>query len=75
MLATAILLIIVLSVTDKRNGAPPVALVPLAIFVGVTALTVAISLQTGAAMNPARDLGPRLMTAIFYGRKVFSHRR
>ncbi|KAG8905568.1 hypothetical protein FRB99_008673 [Tulasnella sp. 403] len=71
----AILLIVVLAVTDKRNNAPPPELVPLIIFVAVTALSACLSLQTGAAMNPARDFGPRLMTAIFYGRGVFTYRR
>lgn len=64
------LLIVVLSVTDRHSSlAPPERLVPLVIFVAVVALSACFALQTGAAMNPARDFGPRLMTAIFYGRE------
>ncbi|KAG9040479.1 hypothetical protein FS837_000562 [Tulasnella sp. UAMH 9824] len=74
-LVTAMLLFIVLTVTDRRNAmAPPSTLVPLIIFVAVVALTACFALQTGAAMNPARDFGPRLMTAMFYGRNVFTYR-
>ncbi|KAG8981833.1 hypothetical protein FRB90_006968, partial [Tulasnella sp. 427] len=65
----------VLTITDKRNAmAPPPTLVPLIIFVAIIALTACFALQTGAAMNPARDFGPRVMTAIFYGRSVFTYR-
>ncbi|KAG8981741.1 hypothetical protein FRB90_007036, partial [Tulasnella sp. 427] len=65
----------VFTITDKRNAmAPPPTLVPLVVFVAIIALTACFALQTGAAMNPARDFGPRLMTAIFYGRSVFTYR-
>ncbi|KAG8976478.1 hypothetical protein FRC05_003721 [Tulasnella sp. 425] len=75
LMVTAMLLFVVLTVTDRRSAAaPPSTLVPLIIFVAVVALTACFALQTGAAMNPARDFGPRLMTAIFYGRNVFTYR-
>jgi len=73
-LATALLLIIISSVTDKRNGPPPAGLVPLAIFFAFVGITASFGMQTSFAINPARDFGPRLVTAIFYGRNVWSFR-
>jgi len=73
-LATALLMIIVCAVTDKRNKPPPSGLVPLVVFFAFVGIPAAFGMQTSFAMNPARDFGPRLMTAIFYGRKVWTFR-
>ncbi|KAG8935442.1 hypothetical protein FRC01_000049 [Tulasnella sp. 417] len=40
----------------------------------MTGITAVIGAQTSFAMNPARDLGPRMMSAMFYGRQVFTFR-
>jgi aquaglyceroporin related protein len=74
-IGTFILLLVVFAVTDKRNGPTPGYLVPLVVFIAILGIAVAFGMQTGFAINPARDLGPRLMTAMVgYGRKVFDYR-
>ncbi|KAI0269804.1 aquaporin [Gloeopeniophorella convolvens] len=70
-----ILLMVVFAVSDKRNGPPPPGLVPLVIFIVILGVGAAFGMQTGYAINPARDLGPRIMTAMVgYGRQVFNFR-
>lgn len=63
------LIIAILSVTDKRNGPPPPGLVPLALFFTILGIGLGLGMETGYAINPARDLGPRILTAMVgYGR-------
>jgi glycerol uptake facilitator protein len=70
---TAILVLVILGVTDPRNAARPRGYAPL--IVGFT-LTVLISLfapLTQAGFNPARDLGPRIWSALAgWGRVPFA---
>ncbi|KZT27358.1 aquaporin [Neolentinus lepideus HHB14362 ss-1] len=74
-MATAVLLLIVLSITDKDNGPPPAGLVPLSLFFAILGIGAALGMETGYAINPARDLGPRLLTAMVgYGKDVFTFR-
>ncbi|GJE99849.1 aquaporin [Phanerochaete sordida] len=74
-IGTAILLIVVCALTDKHNGPPPAGLVPLALFITILGIGASLGFQTGYAINPARDLGPRLLTAMVgYGGAVFSFR-
>ncbi|CDO69991.1 hypothetical protein BN946_scf184973.g1 [Trametes cinnabarina] len=74
-LGTAVLLIVVCAITDVRNGPPPPGLVPLVLFIMILGIGAALGMQTGYAINPARDLGPRLLTAMVgYGGAVFSFR-
>ncbi|KAI9512387.1 aquaporin [Russula earlei] len=74
-IGTFILLLVVFAVTDKRNSSLPGGLVPLVVFFAILAVAVAFGMQTGFAINPARDLGPRIMTAMVgYGHQVFSFR-
>ncbi|KIO29675.1 hypothetical protein M407DRAFT_70284, partial [Tulasnella calospora MUT 4182] len=68
---TAILVLVVLAVTDTRKDALPPVAVPFVLFLTVTGIGASLGMQTSYAINPARDLGPRLMTAIFYGSEVF----
>ena len=75
-LGTAVLLICVLSFTDLANGPPPAGLVPLALFILILGIGSALGIQTGYAINPARDLGPRILTAMVgYGSQVFTFRQ
>jgi aquaglyceroporin related protein len=68
-------LLVVFAITDKRNAPPPAGLNPLILFITILGIAVAFGMQTGFAINPARDLGPRIMTAMVgYGAIVFDFR-
>ncbi len=58
ILGTALLVIIILAVTDKHNMKVPSGLVPLLIGLGLTAIHLAMAANAGCAVNPARDFGP-----------------
>ena len=59
----------ILVATDKQNGPLPPGILPLAIFFTVIAIGSGLGMETGGAINPARDLGPRILTAMVgYGR-------
>ncbi|KIO19041.1 hypothetical protein M407DRAFT_83283 [Tulasnella calospora MUT 4182] len=73
-LATIFLVLSIFAATDRNNGPSSPALVAVAVFFAMTGITAAMGAQTSFAMNPARDLGPRMMSAMFYGRKVFTFR-
>jgi len=76
VLATAVLLILVLAITDKRNGAPPPGLAPVALFVVILGLGISLGMETSYALNPARDFGPRLLTSVAgWGSTIYSYRR
>jgi len=61
--------------TDKKNGPAPPGVVPVGIFFVLLAISSSLGMNTGAALNPARDLGPRILTAMVgYGRDVFNYR-
>ncbi|KAG9320589.1 hypothetical protein KVV02_006929 [Mortierella alpina] len=71
-IATALLLIIILATTDKKNN-PAGVIQPLTMGLSITLIGTAFGYQTGYAINPARDLGPRFFTAISgWGFGVFS---
>ncbi|KAF9424435.1 hypothetical protein BGZ76_003540 [Entomortierella beljakovae] len=63
MYGTAVLIIIILSTSDHKNT-PAGSLQPLIIGLGLAAIALTFGYQTGFALNPARDLGPRFFTAI-----------
>lgn len=60
IIGTAILLFLILAVTDLRNSSPGVNLAPFIIGLIVVAIGMAWGTNAGYAINPARDLGPRL---------------
>ena len=57
-LATALLLVIILAVTDKRNMDVPSGLIPPLIGLGLAAIHISFAYNAGCAINPARDLSP-----------------
>jgi glycerol uptake facilitator protein len=63
IIATAVLLIGVLSVIDKHNGIG-MGLGPFIIGILIYAIGLSLGGPTGYAINPARDLGPRIMHAL-----------
>ncbi|KAM5541375.1 hypothetical protein V8D89_004929, partial [Ganoderma adspersum] len=72
-LGTVILLIVVCAMCDPRNGHAPPGFVALVLFITMIGISAALGMQTGFAINPARDLGPRLLTAMVgYGSPVFT---
>jgi len=65
----------VLAATDPRNSPHPIV-IPIALFLVLFGIGIAFGAQTGFAVNPARDFGPRILTAMAgYGREVFNFRR
>jgi glycerol uptake facilitator protein len=60
IIGTAILLFLILAITDLRNTSPGANLAPFIIGLIVVAIGMAWGTNAGYAINPARDLGPRL---------------
>jgi glycerol uptake facilitator len=60
IIGTAILLFLILAVTDLRNTSPGANLAPFIVGLIVVAIGMAWGTDAGYAINPARDLGPRL---------------
>lgn len=66
------LLLCVMAITDERNMETPKGLVPFVIGLTVTVIGMTYHWNCGYAINPARDLGPRIFTAIAgWGIEVF----
>lgn len=65
---------VIMAVTDKKNGPPPAGLVPLALFMTLLGISASLGMETSFAVNPARDFGPRIFTAMVYGKQVFTFR-
>jgi glycerol uptake facilitator protein len=62
VVGTALLLGLILAITEPRNPPVPPGLQPLAVGLVVVAIGVSWGGMHGYAINPARDLGPRLFT-------------
>ena len=60
IVGTAILLLLIAAVTDTLNSSPGSNLAPVVIGLIVVAIGMAIGSNAGYAINPARDLGPRI---------------
>lgn len=73
VVGTALLAIGALAITDPKGSAPPAWMVPPLIGGLVVAIGVAFGFNAGYAINPARDLGPRVFTALAgWGPGVFT---
>ncbi|MFC4783344.1 MIP/aquaporin family protein [Nocardioides sp. MAHUQ-72] len=64
VIGTAILLFLILAVTDSRNDAPVAWMAPFIVGLIVVAIGMAWGTNAGYAINPARDFGPRLASFI-----------
>jgi len=64
IIGTALLLMMILAITDERNTPPGSNMAPLMIGLIVVAIGMAFGGVHGYAINPARDFGPRLFTVM-----------
>ncbi|HEY3611133.1 MAG TPA: MIP/aquaporin family protein, partial [Pseudonocardiaceae bacterium] len=60
IIGTAILLFLVVAITDVRNTSPLANLAPVVVGFLIVAIGMAWGTDAGYAINPARDFGPRL---------------
>ena len=60
IIGTAILMFVILAITDLRNTSPAANLAPLIVGLLVVGIGMAWGTNAGYAINPARDFGPRL---------------
>lgn len=73
VVGTALLIAGVFFLTDERNTPPPQGLTPVLVGMLVMAIGMAFGVNAGYAINPARDFGPRLFTALAgWGPGVFT---
>jgi MIP family channel proteins len=72
VVGTALLVGVIFGITDARNAAPPAGLTPVVVGLLVLLIGATFGYNSGYAINPARDLGPRLFTAMAgWGGEVF----
>ncbi|XP_034163046.1 aquaporin-9a [Pangasianodon hypophthalmus] len=73
VIGTGMLVLCILAITDSRNIGAPKGVEPLAIGLIILGISVSMGMNCGYPLNPARDLGPRLFTAMAgWGVEVFS---
>ncbi|MEE6502968.1 hypothetical protein FKM82_004693 [Ascaphus truei] len=73
VMSTALMLILVFAIFDSKNLGAPKGLEPIAIGLLILVLGLSMGFNSGCAMNPARDLGPRIFTALAgWGTEVFT---
>uniref|UniRef100_A0A1E1X3P2 Putative aquaporin n=1 Tax=Amblyomma aureolatum TaxID=187763 RepID=A0A1E1X3P2_9ACAR len=76
IVGTALLMLAILATIDGRNMAVAPGLQPLFIGLALAAIALCFGYNCGAPLNPARDLSPRIFTAIAgWGSEVFSFRQ
>ena len=63
---------LILAIADARNQPVQANLNPLIIGLLIVAIGASFGLNTGYAINPARDFGPRLWIALFSGGASFT---
>ena len=73
VVGTALLMGVILALGDRRNFAPEARLGPVLVGMLVLLIGMTFGYNSGYAINPARDLGPRLFTAVAgWGPEVFT---
>ena len=64
LIGTALLVLLVFAITDEFNSPPGANLTPLMVGLVVVAIGMSFGGMHGYPINPARDFGPRLFTAL-----------
>ena len=64
VVGTALLVAVIFALTDKRNAPPAAGQGPVLVGLLVVAIGAAFGFNSGYAINPARDFGPRLFTVV-----------
>lgn len=73
LVTTAILVCVVFALGDDRNSPPGAGMNALILGMVVSILLMAMGLNTGPCLNPARDIGPRLVAYLVgYGKETFT---
>lgn len=70
--ATAVLMMVIVGINDGSNTPPPEGMAPLVLLWLVTGVGACLGWQTAYAVNPARDLGPRIALSIVGYRGLFT---
>jgi len=72
IVGTALLIAMIFALTDQKNLAPEGRIVPIHFGLLVVLIGMTFGFNAGYAINPARDLGPRLFTFVAgWGSEVF----
>ena len=72
VVGTALLVAVILGITDTRNSPAPAGLTPIVVGLLVVLIGATFGFNSGYAINPARDFGPRLFTFLAgWGGDVF----
>lgn len=73
IVGTALLMLLVLAIGDQKNFAPEGRMQPILVGAAVVLIGMCFGFNAGYAINPARDFGPRLFTALAgWGGDVFT---
>ena len=64
VVGTALLMLVIFALGDARNAAPEPRVAPVLVGAAVVLIGMSFGLNAGYAINPARDLGPRLFTFV-----------
>jgi MIP family channel proteins len=72
IVGTALLVGVIFAITDSRNSPAPAGLAPVVVGLLVVLIGATFGFNSGYAINPARDFGPRLFTFVAgWGGDVF----
>lgn len=73
VVGTALLVIVIFALADRRNTAPSNTFAPVLVGATVALIGMTFGFNAGYAINPARDLAPRFFTAVAgWGSGVFT---
>ncbi|XP_059213872.1 aquaporin-3-like [Centropristis striata] len=73
IIGTAALIVCILAIVDPHNNPVPPGLEPFTVGFVVLVIGLSMGFNSGYAVNPARDLGPRIFTALAgWGQEVFT---